>query len=432
MAHDDRRFSAPTEYSRWLRRAHELTISGQPQQAIAPGLIDSWQRSLAAGVNPDAHSPRHVHEVAETVALRRDHRLGAVIPALTALLADETTSGEHLLVVAGATGEVLWRAGSRAVLREAERLEFVEGADWSESGVGTNAISEVVVNGRPAQLFSGEHLVRTHHAWACTAAPIRDPRSGRVLGVLDISGPLHTLTPDSLRLITCGVRLAEELLRTHDGARTGPGRRTDREHANHADQGSRPLSLRLLGEEPVAVLPDGGRIGLTLRRAEILALLDSRDGGWSADELAYELHGETGNPATIRVEMHRIRAAIGDVLSAQPYRLVDEVRGTSDAARVHRLLRAGRLRDAFSLYSAPLLARSATLAIALLREELNSAVGAAVRTSGQADLIRRWCATDMGAADGAAVLALGHLVGPRDPGFLAARSRAGRIGRALS
>ena len=67
------------------------------------------------------------------------------------------------------------------------------------------------------QLFSAEHLVGTHHTWACTAAPITDPATGRLLGVLDVSGPLDTLSADTLRMVRCAVRVAESLLGTPDG-----------------------------------------------------------------------------------------------------------------------------------------------------------------------------------------------------------------------
>lgn len=71
------------------------------------------------------------------------------------------------------------------------------------------------------QLFSAEHLVRTHHEWVCTAAPITVPATGRLLGrplgVLDASGPLNTLSTDTLRMVRCAVRVAEALLGTPDG-----------------------------------------------------------------------------------------------------------------------------------------------------------------------------------------------------------------------
>ena len=220
----DLRFSAPAEYARILRAAHETTMSGTPDSHLSPSLIKSWQRSLALGINPDQHRPLHRHEVSEARSLSAGHRLAAVMPALSQLLADETVTGRHLLIVTDHEGEVLWRVGSKQALRLADSLEFVEGADWSESGVGTNAISEALVTGAPAQLFSAEHLVRTHHDWACTASPIRDPLTGEIVGVLDVSGPFESVTPDSLRLVRCGVRLAEELLKSAPVPDAGVGR----------------------------------------------------------------------------------------------------------------------------------------------------------------------------------------------------------------
>jgi len=414
----DLRFSSPLEYERMLRAAHEKTLAGLPQPGISPAVQQSWQRSLAAGINPDAHLPRHLHEVSEIVTLRRAHILQAVMPALSELLADESADGHHLLVMTDAAGEVLWRVGSASVLRRAETLEFVEGADWSETGIGTNAISEAVVTGRTAQLFSAEHLVRTHHEWVCTASPIRDPATGLVVGVLNVSGPLNTVSVDTVRMVKVGVRLAEELLRSLPPT-------------------ARPrvlglpglISLELLGGSPSVTGADGQRMPLSLRRAEILALLDSRPRGFTADELAYEVHGETGSAATIRIEMHRIRLILGSLLESGPYRLAPAARGASDVGRVLRLVREGQVSAALDAYIGPLLERSTARAIEPLRAELTAAVGSLVRVSGSADLIRRWCATEMGCGDVAAVRELGRLTGLADPGYLALRARLERLDR---
>lgn len=414
----DLRFSAPAEYARTLRKAHEATISGSPDPSISPAIIRSWQRSLALGIDPDQHRPVHRHEVSEARSLSAGHRLATVIPALSQLLADESAAGRHLLIVTDQQGEVLWRVGSRQALRLADSLEFVEGADWSESGVGTNAISEALVTGAPAQLFSAEHLVRTHHDWACTAAPIRDPFTGEVVGVLDVSGPFESVTPDSLRMVRCGVRLAEELLKS-----AGAPRRTDALRST--------LTLRLLGDKPSAEVDGGARLPLTLRRAEILALLASRTQAWSADELAYRLHGEDGAATAIRTEMHRIRGVLGNVVEPNPYRFSSAVRVVTDVAVVADHLRGGRVADALAAYPAKLLNRSANLSVELMRDELNEAMGASVRSSGDAQLIMRWCASDMGASDVEAAAAMASLIGPGDPRFQLVRARMERVDREL-
>ncbi|MEE9095434.1 GAF domain-containing protein [Pseudarthrobacter phenanthrenivorans] len=419
------KFSDPARYARTLRRAHELVISGVPQPEIPTPLVESWRRSMALGISPDQHSPRHLHEVSEVLELRRGHRLQQVMPALHDLLADDSRSGRHLLVLTNSSGEILWRVGSPSVLRRADQLEFLEGADWSEAGIGTNAISEALVTGSPVQLFSAEHLVRTHHEWACTAAPITDPATGRVLGVLDVSGPLDTISADTLRMVRCAVRVAEALLGTSDaGVSLGapsPPRATGQPSARVAPPAA-VQSLELLGDKPAAVSAGGRRMPLTLRRAEILALLDSRSQGWSAEELAYELHGDAGTPQAIRTEMFRVRSMLGGAVESGPYRLTPSLAGCSDSGRVLRLLREGLVAEALEAYRAPLLSRSGTLAIQLLRDQLDMAVGSAVRASGDATLLARWLATDMGSADFLAVDALGRLVGRGDPRYLAFRA----------
>ena len=59
------------------------------------------------------------------------------------------------------------------------------------------------------QLFSAEHFVRAQHPWTCTASPIHDPRTGEMLGVVDLSGPAPTVQPTTVALVHTAVRLAE-------------------------------------------------------------------------------------------------------------------------------------------------------------------------------------------------------------------------------
>lgn len=413
------RFSDPAKYARALRRAHEQVISGVPRPEIPVPLAESWRRSMSLGISPDQHSPRHLHDPSEVLQLRREHRLQQVMPALQDLLADDSTSGRHLLVLTDATGEILWRVGSREALRRADRLEFSEGADWSEAGIGTNAISEALVTGGPVQLFSAEHLVRTHHDWACTAAPITDPLTGALLGVLDVSGPLDTISADTLRMVRCAVRVTESLLGTSDGGPSFGAPSSVRASRQPVLPRVAVQRLELLGDRPAAVFADGRRVPLTLRRAEILALLDSRSQGWSADELAYELHGDAGTPQAIRTEMFRVRSLLGDAVESNPYRLAAGLVGCSDSGRVLGLLREGRVEESLDAYTAPLLSRSGALAVQLLRDQLDMAVGSAVRSSGNAGLLMRWLSTDMGSADAEGVEVLGQLVGRDDPRYSA-------------
>ncbi len=125
--------------------------------------------------------------------------------------------GDNILVVADASGRVLWRSGSPRVLSLADRLGFIEGATWSENAVGTNGIGTALASHRAVQIFSAEHFLRTHHPWTCAGAPIRDPRTGQVIGIVDVSGPASTVHPTTVALVDLVARLAESHLReAHD------------------------------------------------------------------------------------------------------------------------------------------------------------------------------------------------------------------------
>ena len=66
---------------------------------------------------------------------------------------------------------------------------------------------------RPVQVFASEHFVRSQAAWTCTGAPITDPRDGRLIGVVDVSGPLETMHPATLAWVDSVAKLAEARLR---------------------------------------------------------------------------------------------------------------------------------------------------------------------------------------------------------------------------
>lgn len=119
-------------------------ISGVPR----PETPAIWQIRGAApspwAFSPDQYGPRHLHDVIDVLEPRREHRLQQVKLALHNLVA-HSNSGWHLLVLTDA---------------RADRLEFSEGSEWSEAGIGASALREALVAGRPAQLYSAEHLIR--------------------------------------------------------------------------------------------------------------------------------------------------------------------------------------------------------------------------------------------------------------------------------
>ncbi|MEV0526282.1 GAF domain-containing protein [Streptomyces sp. NPDC050439] len=206
--------------ARLLAGVRQASLAGQrPRMLPRPVIEESWARMKLVGVDPDHDFRSRLLGVEELEERRRASPLTEIMPVLRDALVTVADAAHHIMVVCDADGRVLWREGSSPVLRKADSLGFELGADWNEAVVGTNGIGTPLVVRRPVQVFSAEHFVETHHAWTCTGAPITDPRDGRLLGVVDISGPLNTMHPATLALVDSVAKLAEARLReTHVAA----------------------------------------------------------------------------------------------------------------------------------------------------------------------------------------------------------------------
>jgi GAF domain len=207
----------PRRYARLMSAVYDATMAGDRAPARPRKVIeDSWRRLMARGIDPDALPAAEVEDSTLDM-LRQSSGLMAVLDEVSRSLESLVAEGDNILVIADAQGRVLWRSGSRAVLGQADRLGFVEGAHWGEHAVGTNAIGTALMSNSAVQVFSAEHYARSHHPWTCAGAPIKDPRTGHVIGVVDVSGPATTVHPTTVALVDAVARLAEAHLREeHD------------------------------------------------------------------------------------------------------------------------------------------------------------------------------------------------------------------------
>ncbi|MFF7948217.1 GAF domain-containing protein [Streptomyces griseorubiginosus] len=200
--------------ARVLSEVRSATLSGRPTPlAPRPVIEESWSRMLRGGVDPDHDFRSGLLSPEEVQRRREDTRLRHVLPVLRDGLLAVADVAHHIMVVADEDGRVLWREGSSPVLRKADGTGFELGADWRENVVGTNGIGTPVVVGHPVQVFASEHFVRSQTSWTCTGAPIKDPRDGRLIGVVDVSGPLDTMHPATLAWVDSVAKLAEARLR---------------------------------------------------------------------------------------------------------------------------------------------------------------------------------------------------------------------------
>lgn len=207
----------PRQYARLMSAVYDATMAGDRAPARPrPVIEESWRRLRARGIEPDG-MPEPQIDGSALDALRQASGLMGVLDELSRSLESLIAEGDNILVVADAQGRVLWRAGARGLIASADRLGFVEGAHWGEHAVGTNAIGTALMSHSAVQVFSAEHYSRSHHSWTCAGAPIKDPRTGHVIGVVDVSGPAATVHPTTVALVDAVARLAESRLREqHD------------------------------------------------------------------------------------------------------------------------------------------------------------------------------------------------------------------------
>lgn len=375
-----------SKYARELVRMHEAIIGGSRSPMRPRDLVArSWARVLGLGLNPAGISTRDPLRIDEVERRRRESPLNGVIDELKQVVSSVADASHFLMLVTDADGVVLWREGSSLVRRRADTVGLIEGALWTESAVGTNAIGTALAEAAPVQLFSAEHFEQNQHPWYCTASPIHDPRTGELLGIVDVSGPALTLHPAISALVETGVRLAESQLWRHHEDRLERLRRSaapllatlsgpmllvdddgwvahnsgiavrERIAAPRADRAFAIPGLGLCLPQPLTdgwlVRPSGTdqsvsaelnlthpptlevsageqpwRSTLTNRHAEILLLLHAAGpSGLSADQLSRALYGDTAHVVTTRAEVSRLRRAFGALVQTQPYRVANGV-----------------------------------------------------------------------------------------------------------
>ncbi len=474
-------------HARALRRSWASALSGSADPGVRPLIEASWRRTELAGIDPEHPAPRRAFAPDALEDYRDGSGLRGCIDALRTCLRGFAQDAEHIMVVVDADCRILWLEGDMRVRHRAEGIAFEEGMDWTEDSVGTNAIGTALAIDHAVQVFSAEHFSAKQHPWWCSAAPIHDPVTGRLVGVVDLSGPMHTAHPYSLALVRAAAGMAEELLRsrhaldderlrrayveqTAAGARraaalvTADGRVLEagppawrRRRIDVARDGglvvlpegatavAEPLAggrgfvlwetggpaapappvlrIELLDGSPRARLGAAAQVDLGLRQAEVLCLLALHPEGLTARELADHLYGEGAKVVSARAEVSRLRALLGEVVGTRPYRLTAPV--SADLLDVERALRRGDVAAALQAYRRPLLPGSTSPRVRRARAELEGSLRRAALAGGL-DGLWAWLESGSGREDEEALARFVRRAGATVPrrAVAAARLRA--------
>lgn len=184
-------------------RQHE-GLSGQLRREIAL----SWQRSIQFGVDRN----RAIDNLSAKDFDRQSRLLVAAGPVLDDI-AEELAGSPFCVILADAEARIIDRRfGTRVLEAELDSISAVPGCQFAERTTGTNAIATAFEVRRGVSVNGDEHFVESMKKFCCFGQPILHPITGRMEGVLDISGSATEANPLLRPFIVRAVRQIEQRL----------------------------------------------------------------------------------------------------------------------------------------------------------------------------------------------------------------------------
>ncbi|MDE0546309.1 GAF domain-containing protein [Microbacterium sp. C7(2022)] len=394
-----------------IERAHEELVAGNTHDQrlgdVRPLVRDSWRRALDSLVGAEGLPPLDL-TAAELDEYRRTHPLSGVIDMVRGLLLPGDALDSGVVVAVGdAAGRLLFVEGDRAIRSLTGEMGFVAGANWSETSVGTSAPGTALALDRSVQIRGAEHFNRLVHPWSCTAAPVHDPETRRLLGVIDVTGGDPAVTPQAQMLVDATARAVEgELLVTRLRERAEPVRRPSRSRTQAPRRETTRATLRVLGRDRgmLEIADDTSETLLEVgpRHAELLLMLATHRQGLSAERLGELVYGEGEASVTLRAEMVRLRKVLEKrapalVPASRPYRLNIDLE--TDAHHVLSLLDRGAHRVALAAYRGDALPDSVAPGVEEFRASVRSTLRDALMAEASIEVLLAFADTEVGSED---------------------------------
>ncbi len=198
-----------------LAEARDRFLAADPvdAKAVREPILASWWRSREWHVAADRLDLSYLGEPDLDSALAR-----AAKPVLRHL--HEQLEGQPIsIVLTDASGLVLLRfTGDHDLERQLDTIKLAPGFSYAEDVVGTNGIGTALESGGPAHVFGHEHYAERLEGLACAGVPVRDPMSGKTVGVLDLTCWRRHADPLMLSLVrSTADQLNQALSETSNG-----------------------------------------------------------------------------------------------------------------------------------------------------------------------------------------------------------------------
>jgi transcriptional regulator of acetoin/glycerol metabolism len=167
-----------------LAAARDRFLASEPvdRSAVREPILASWWRSREWNVAANRLRLDYLGDPNLESTLAR-----AAEPVLRHLH-DQLDGQPISIVLTDAGGLVLLRfTGDHDLERHLDSIMLAPGFSYAEDIVGTNGIGTALEAGGPAHVFGHEHYAERLEGMACAGTPIRDPVSGKTVGVIDLT-----------------------------------------------------------------------------------------------------------------------------------------------------------------------------------------------------------------------------------------------------
>ena len=214
----------PLPLGKTAQRALERQWATALSRGVLPsgvrGVVrESWERALRTDVSPALPKAPVVWDDDRLAAAQEQCEWLPFARRAVAASSAPYSGGGHILTLFDAAGRMIWSEGDPHALAGLADINFRPGALWAEDAVGTNGPGTALATGGPVHIVGAEHFCERWHAWHCAAMPVRDPLTGEVCGVVDISGFREAAHPHTLTLTATLVVAIEQMLRAREAER---------------------------------------------------------------------------------------------------------------------------------------------------------------------------------------------------------------------
>ncbi|WP_189870749.1 SpoIIE family protein phosphatase [Streptomyces bluensis] len=189
--------SVPWDDIGGLADAHERFLAGaRVDSDVRDSVLDSWKRCRAAGLEPHHLLIPYSPDLdVEAPFLRA---ADPVLGQLTASFADVSMT---VVLCDGQARMVRRHGGDRELRARLDEANFAPGFRASEDAAGNNGVGTALAERQPVYVVGREHFADCLARFACAGAPVRNPLSGRIEAIVDLTCLRDDGDPAMVRLV---------------------------------------------------------------------------------------------------------------------------------------------------------------------------------------------------------------------------------------